>query len=361
MNTIEIRNELHAHPGISGAEQYAHALIVSELQPLHPTQLYANVGGYGVMAYFDKGAVATVALRADIDALPIGHRCGHDGHTAIMLQVADWVAHADLKYNVLLVFQPEEETGLGAAKMVQSGLMQRHGVRAVFGLHNLPGFPLGTVVLSRGTFAAASTGVIYSLQGRPTHASTPELGLNPGHAVALIIDHMAALSRKGDDLNDFRQSTLICCRIGQEAFGTSAGDAQVMFTLRAYTNEAMKLLLQEADNLVAEICKQEGIAFTRALREPFRATENTPQLVDQLYRIFLEKQDAEGSDVRLLQTPFRWSEDFADYLQVFPGAFFGIGSGEQQPELHHPDYDFPDALIAPAASCFETILKNIVI
>lgn len=357
MNATEIRHRLHANPGLSGAESFAHDLIVEQLTPLCPTMLYDHVGGFGVMAFFDKGAASTVALRADIDALPIGHRCGHDGHTAIMLQVADWVAATPLSCNVLLVFQPEEETGLGAAKMVESGIMQRHGVRAVFGMHNLPGYPLGTVVLNRGTFAAASTGVVYSLLGRPTHASTPELGLNPGHAVALLIDRIAALNRKGNSLSDFRQSTLICCRLGAEAFGTSAGSAELMFTLRAFTNAAMEQLQADADAIVNQVCQAEGLASTKALREPFHATENDPDWVDALLRIL----DDGSREVRLVQQPFRWSEDFAEYLRAFKGAFFGIGSGIDQPELHHPDYEFPDALISPAAQCFESLLKHIAI
>ena len=365
----EIRRQLHDHPGVSGREEYAHDIIVAELRKTNATTIYDHVGGYGVVAYWGSAnpEATTLAFRADTDALPIGHRCGHDGHTAVMLRFADVVASVFendkcFKHNVLLIFQPEEETGAGARKIVESGIMQRHGVKSVFGMHNLPGYPLGCAVLNRHTFAAASTGVVYTLQGRETHASTPEKGINPGLAIARIIERFAGLNVKTSDLDAFRQSTLICCRVGEEAFGTSAGRGEVMFTLRAYTNAAMESLLNDADTIVANVVGAAspvgGMTWRRELREPFKATENTTELVDRLESVFDDamKRDA-ICGLQTIDTPFRWSEDFAEYLSVFPGVFFGVGSGENQPELHHPDYDFPDALIEPMSRCFEVLLR----
>lgn len=365
-----LRNRLHEHPDVSGTEHYAHDAIVAELQQHHADKIHTHVGGYGVCAYWQmhSSGVDTIALRADIDALPIGHRCGHDGHTTILLRMAERLgryrlmdsADNPVRYNVLLIFQPEEETGKGAQKILSSGILQTYDVKAIFGLHNLPGFPLGTVVLERHTFAAASSGVKYHLKGRETHASTPEKGINPGLAAAEIITRFDSLNTAVSDLGGFRQSTLICCRVGEEAFGTSAGQGDVMFTLRAFTNDAMQKLMHTADAIVDEVCQRYGVEMAKELCEPFRATENTPALVDQLHQIFsLPNEYLRG--VQTLDTPFRWSEDFADYLQQIPGAFFGIGSGENQPELHHPDYNFPDALIDPAASCFDLIVKNIIV
>lgn len=349
---INLRHQLHLHPGVSGEEQYAHDVVVAELQKFNPDCLYKNIGGYGVVALWENTAhqsdAPTLAFRADIDALPSGHRCGHDGHTAIMLRFAEIVASTERKNNVMLILQPEEETGKGAKKIVQSGLMQKHNVRAVFGLHNIPGFEEGTIVLNRATFAAASCGVHYTLIGRQTHASTPEKGLNPGLAVAEIIKQFDGLN-KGSG----RQSTLVCCRVGEESFGTSAGKGEVMFTLRTRTNNAMSELTADADRIAVGAAEKYGLELEKRVREPFRATENTPQMVEQLEHIF------EGQNIVIQKTPFRWSEDFAEYLAVFPGAFFGLGSGENQPELHHPDYNFPDEIIEKGAKCFELIMNNI--
>ena len=359
-DVIEIRRQLHAHPGVSGDEGFAHDMIVGELRELRADAIHEHVGGYGVVAYWRStmGETKTIAFRADTDALPSGHRCGHDGHTAILLDFAHIVSSSARRYNIVLVFQPEEETGKGAKKIVASGLLERYHVDAVFGLHNLPGYAKGTVVLNKNTFAAASCGVIYRLIGRSTHASTPEMGLNPGLAIAEIITEMNRLNV--NTKNDLRQTTLICCRIGEEAFGTSAGRGEVMFTLRTLTNEGMDDLMRQVDGIVLDAAGKGGFELEKQLREPFRATENTPGMVEQLETILSSADDSGISSVVYAPT-FRWSEDFAEYLRVCGGAFFGLGSGETQPELHHPEYNFPDDIIGIGSKCFELIMNNIVI
>lgn len=342
----EIRHELHKHPQTAGNERFAHDMIVSHLQRLHPAKVYTHVGGYGVIAVWGEDPSApTVAFRADTDALPIGHRCGHDGHTAILLRLAELVDSLHFPFNILLLWQPAEETGTGSRAVLDSGILQQYNIQAFYALHNLPGYPLGTVVLCPRTFAAASTGVVYHLDGRETHASTPELGVNPGLAIAEIINRFNGFNGQN---GEFRQSTLICVHVGAPAFGTSAGHGEVMFTLRAFTNDEMERLLADANKTVDEVAHRHGLTVTRTLVEPFRATENNGDCVETVERAAGEVP----LRVRYQMEPNRWSEDFAEYLMVFKGAMFGIGSGERQPELHHPDYDFPDALIEPAAQLF---------
>lgn len=354
----EIRHQLHEHPQTAGDEQFAHDTIVKHLQGLHPSKVYTHVGGYGVIAVWEAqdshidtlthSHIPTIAFRADNDALPIGHRCGHDGHTTILLRLAELIDEHVSTYqriNILLLWQPAEETGTGSRAVLDTGILQQYNIKSFYALHNLPGYPLGTVVLCPRTFAAASTGVVYHLDGRETHASTPEMGLNPGLAIAEIINRFNGFN--GRD-GEFRQSTLICVRIGQPAFGTSAGHGEVMFTLRAFTNDEMEKLLAEANQAVEEVAARYGLTVSRSLVEPFRATENNGDCVEAI-----EKAAEEVPlRVRYQMEPNRWSEDFAEYLLEFNGAMFGIGSGEHQPELHHPDYDFPDALVEPAAQLF---------
>lgn len=356
MDCQQLRHNLHNHPGISGQEWYAHDLVVDALGTCRPDVVFEHVGGYGVVAVWGKEKSSpTIVIRGDIDALPIGHRCGHDGHTAILLQVAQWLGERGVPdgKNVILVFQPEEETGLGSQKILDVGILQQYNVKGCYGLHNLPGYPLGMVVLNRRTFAAASSGVIYRLMGRHTHASTPEKGINPGLAVAEIIQRFAALSSTPDaDTDTFRQSTLIAVRLGEEAFGTSAGEGEVMFTLRAFTNSTMEHLLAEAHQIVRQVADRYHLQHEYALREPFYATENHGDHVE-----FIEENC--GCRSQYVLSPFRWSEDFANYLIHFPGAMFGIGAGEKHVELHHPEYDFPDELIPLAANVFWNIIKEI--
>jgi len=355
MNFTDIRHDLHSHPGISGDESYAHNLIVRLLNDFHPDKVFSHVGGFGVIAVWgNQPSHPTIAIRGDIDALPIGHRCGHDGHTTILLQLAQTIATHGLPKgrNAMLIFQPEEETGMGAQKIIDAQILQQYNIRAIYALHNLPGFPLGTVVLNRHTFAAASTGIIYRLTGRSTHASTPEKGINPGLAVADIIKQFHLFNSHPDALGDeFRQSTLICVHLGQEAFGTSAGDAEVMFTLRAYTNSSMEQFMAQANRSAAEIASRHHLKIEHTLIEPFRATENNSLCVEHIEEVC-------GLDTRYVLTPFRWSEDFSNYLVHYPGAMFGIGAGEKHVELHHPEYDFPDQLIPIAAQVFYDILSD---
>ena len=369
-----IRHQLHEHPQTAGNEQFAHDTIIRHLQQLHPDKVYTNIGGYGVIAVWGKDPQKpTVAFRADTDALPIGHRCGHDGHTTILLRLAELIDNEELRmkndesataaidssfftlhssFNYLLLWQPAEETGTGSRAILDSGILQQYNICAIYGLHNIPGYPLGTVILCPRTFAAASTGVVYHLDGRETHASTPEFGVNPGLAVAEIVQRFAGFNNSGAE---FRQSTLICVHVGQPAFGTSAGHGEVMFTLRAFTNDEMERLIHDANSAVDEIAARHKLTVSRTLVEPFRATENNGDCVEAI------EKAAEDVPlrVRYQMEPFRWSEDFAEYLLEFRGAMFGIGSGEHQPELHHPDYDFPDALVEPAARLFFRLATGI--
>lgn len=298
--------------------------------------------------------------------------------------------------NIMLIFQPEEETGCGAEMMLKSGIMQRYDIRAIYGLHNIPGVPLGEILLSGDTFAAASVGVKYSITGRQTHASTPEKGLNPGMAVAEMIERFEELNSsrreqaaknsqnvqstsilpsiltpwrnksrnnqnvqsdqnvQKDPIADFTQSTLIGVQLGEEAYGTSAGSAEVMYTLRAFSNKRMEELRAEADAIAAEVCAKYGLQLAVCERDPFKATENDPELTDALEKTLTEA----GYSVRRMEKPFRWSEDFSNYLLNYKGSFFGIGAGEACPELHHPAYDFPDELIEPAAGAFYAIVNS---
>lgn len=343
------------HPQASGHEQYAHDRVVALLQSMAPTGLWTHVGGWGVVALWHVGAPVTIAFRADTDALPIGHRCGHDGHTAILLGLAQWVdSHVrQLRKNIMLIWQPEEETGYGAQKIVDSGLLQQYDVSAIFALHNLPGFELGAVVLNRHTFAAASVGVTYRFQGRPTHASTPELGLSPGLAVADAIRAFDAFNTGESQTDRFRQATLIHIDAGEPAFGTAAAQASLSFTLRAYTNKGMQEFRHQADALMAQLADRYGLGLSMSQCDPFMATENTPHIVDDVCKAALSG----NLEVTMIDKPFRWSEDFASYLAICPGCLMGIGAGVSHLELHHPDYDFPDDVMPQAVALFAAIAE----
>lgn len=368
---IQLRHELHRHPELSGNEANTHNTIVSFLERLKPTKLFTNVGGYGVVALFSKdGAKTTIAFRADIDALPINetlpipycsdtknvaHKCGHDGHTTILLRFAEKISQNPPSCNVVLIFQPEEETGKGAKKIMQTGLLQSLHIDMVFGFHNIPQQPNRMIVVRHNTFAAASAGFVAKLKGRQTHAAHPENGINPGLAVAEIIEKFDIYSRSHCKPECFQQSTLIYTRLGEVALGTSAGDAEIIFTLRAFSNKDMAEILHFASSTLSEIGSKYHLETSYEIQEDFPAVENDNELTDFMTNTAI----ANGYETTEPDTPFRWSEDFSQYLTEFRGAFFGIGSGLETKELHHPDYDFPDRIIEPASDFLLHIAHSI--
>ena len=355
---MEIRHYLHAHPELSGNEINTRQFIVDFLKEHNANAIFEQPDNNAVMAVFngsDKGR--NVAFRCDIDALPINetndvayksvntgvaHKCGHDGHTAILLKVAQTLSqHRPAKGNVILVFQPEEETGKGAAKIVKSGKLDELDVDMIFGFHNIPAFPWGEIITNDTTFAAASCGFIANIQGRQTHAAHPENGLNPALAVAEMITFLNDVNVKSNDIEHFRQATLIYTRIGSIAFGTSAGDADVMATLRTFTNTGMTSMVNIITEKFNDICKKHHLQVKYNLSDEFPAVENDLDCVKLIKRAAIEK----NHHLTELKEPFRWSEDFSQYLTKHKGAFFGIGAGENCPELHNPGYDFPDEIV----------------
>ena len=347
---LELRRQLFEHPQVSGKEIFAHKLILAQLAELHPDKVYNRIGGHGVIAVWGDETRPTVAFRADMDALPSGHRCGHDGHTTILLRFAQMIdaQRQNLKYTILLCFQPEEEIGTGASKIIRSDVLQKYDIKAFFGFHNLPGVKTGDMVFIRDTFASASTGLCLHLDGVETHASTPEKGKNPGAAVADIIGQMnRSTSPIGDvhNLDTYVQATLVGIKLGAENYGVAAGSAEVYYTIRAYNDNNLKDYLANVRYSATAISQRHNLVFHTSQHESFKALRNSPILVDHLIDIAKQKD----LTMHTLDEPFRWSEDFANYTLHWPCAYFGIGAGLKHPELHSPEYEFPDAIIESAA------------
>lgn len=371
---IALRHELHRYPELSGLEQETAGRIHAFLRPLKPGQLLTMVGGHGVVAIFDSGRPGPeVWFRADMDALPVNetthldyasenpgvsHKCGHDGHTAILAGLADFIAsHRPLKGRVLLLFQPAEETGQGAAVMLKALTVKGYSADFSFALHNLPGYPLNTVIVRNGTFAAASRGMVIRLKGKTSHASEPEKGMSPVAVMARLMVDLPGLSSNGElkGYRDFVLLTLIYGNLGSPAFGTSPGEAVLMATLRAYQNEDMEELCARATELVRRHSDAAAMGCEISFAEEFPATVNHPEAV-------LHVRDAAGSlGLPLIEAglPFRWSEDFAHFALESKAALFGIGAGTDHPPLHHPDYDFPDAVIPTGLELWKSIYMKL--
>ncbi|KAF0203697.1 MAG: hypothetical protein FD170_770 [Bacteroidetes bacterium] len=367
---IKIRHQLHQFPELSGSETETTLYISALLNELKPDLLQKGADEKGVWAVFDSGKPGPAVLfRADIDALPINetsdlpyasanqgvsHKCGHDGHAAILAGFASQVAkNRPEKGKLILLFQPAEETGMGAKSILENPDFNKLKPDYCFAMHNLPGFPVSGAVVRIGTFAAASSGMIIKLKGRTSHASEPEKGQSPASVMAQLMSGLPGLTRNGNagKFNDFVMLTLIHANMGKPSFGTSPGEAVLMATLRAYLNEDMEYLCKLAEEMVAKASQSAGLDFEISYTEEFPATINHEEPVEMVTEAAKETGTALISAI----LPFRWSEDFAHFGLQSKAVLFGIGAGENHPPLHHPDYDFPDQIIPVALKMWEAV------
>jgi amidohydrolase len=366
----DLRRELHRHPELSGSEAETAARICRFFEPLQPDDVIKGLGGHGAAFVFSGAEPGpTVLLRCELDGLPIrelnrvahrstvdgrSHACGHDGHMAILASVGQTLsAVRPPKGRVVLLYQPAEENGGGAEAVIRDPRFSTIRPDFVFALHNLPGFPFGTVVVRTGTFCCASRGVVVSLEGTPAHAAQPETGTSPARAMCRImksIDDLPARLGVGDEI---AFATIVGARLGaDDAFGTAPGEARVMATLRSETDETLKRMVEQLEKSVRRIATLHGLRHDVAFCDDFVATVNSRKAVDVVRRA------ASGRPVEVLEGPFRWSEDFGRLTALAEGAVFGIGAGEETPALHNPAYDFPDELIPLGAAVFEEIIRE---
>ncbi|KAJ4459813.1 putative peptidase M20 [Paratrimastix pyriformis] len=391
---LELRHELHLNPSLSFEEKPTVDRIVSFLQAggVSADQLHRLVGGCGLLAVFGtkKTESPSICFRADIDALPINemagipwastvpnvsHKCGHDGHTAIMCAVAlTLVQHPPQHGQVILCFQPSEERGEGA-KLMRSdpGWDPLVGSAPIYGLHNIPGAPLAAVLTRRGVFASASRGLNIRLEGRVAHAATPEKGCSPVLAMTGIIHALLGLPSMSLAFGNACKVTVVHAALGTpDAFGTSPASAVVQATLRTHSNEDMVHLTAQVAHLLPSVptvhvdstvmpimairigsglAAAHGVTMTHSIVDDFPAQVNDPKGVELVERA----ARAAGLSTEELATPFAWSEDFSNYPR---GTFFGLGAGPTCPPLHDLQYDFPDELIAHGARVFLGILQQ---
>lgn len=367
----QVRRHIHAHPELSGQEHQTAGFVFDQLQILSPAELWREVGGTGVVATFaSKKEGLHLLFRAELDALPIvesndfphrsthpgvSHKCGHDGHTTVLLGLAKLLSQSETwRGKVSLLFQPAEETGAGALAMLTDVRMQALQVDQAYAFHNLPGYPLGQIIVKSGAFTPAVQSLILQLQGHTAHAAEPENGRNPALALAEILQHAKSLENPNPTATNFRLLTPVYIQLGEKAYGVSAGEGEVHFTLRAWTKERMDTLLDEMLRGVEEIAKREHLQWSHSWTDSFRANFNQQDLVERI------RSSAEANDYAIheMEQALKWGEDFGAFTEIFPAAMFGVGAGVHSPALHHEDYDFPDALIEVGVRMFWGIINQ---
>ncbi len=363
----DLRRRLHAAPEVSGEERETAALIAATLAKLAPTRLETNLGGHGVAACFGPDADDnSITLRAELDALPIEeqtgaphassrpgvmHACGHDGHMASLVEVARRLAVSPPTRRVTLLFQPAEETGEGAAAVIADPRWPAIRGRRAFAYHNDPGRPLGQVALREGVMACASIGLRIELLGATAHTSLPERENSAALVAARFIQRVSTRPTPNEPL---QMTTIAHANVGEPTFGVSPGAATVHVTCRGQTTELRDAQAARVRALARELAAER---FEARIDEhnPFVSTHNDARAASAVR----DAAAAAGLDAVTLPAPQRWSEDFGRLIDDAPdaGALFLLGSGEDQPPLHDPRFDYPDTLTPIAADILERIAR----
>ena len=364
------RKHLHAHPEVSEFEFETAEFIKNYLEQNTTCDNIIPVAKTGVLAVFEGSEPGeTTLLRADTDALPIqeinefahkstnpgvSHKCGHDGHTVMMLGVAHALsAHPPAKGRVLLLFQPAEENGMGAPGVIADPEFQKFGIDRVFALHNLPGHPKGEILTRNGVFNANVTSMIITLQGKTSHAAEPEHGINPAAAIAEITLAIDKLNNNYPEQDDFFNIVPVYATLGEKAYGISAGYGELHLTYRAWNGTLVNQQWNSIEALAGEISEKHGLKLAITRTQDFNESRNDASCVD------IVRQAAQNGSLGQseLPAPMKWGEDFGLFTQTWPGAMFGLGSGVDTPALHNPDYDFPDDITENGIRIFEQVVR----
>ena len=369
---VAFRHKLHRMPELSREEAQTAQEIRAVLAATNPDRLITGLGGHGIAAVYEGAQPGpTVMIRAELDGLPIeeisgipyrsavpgkGHLCGHDGHMTILTGLARLLGRRRPQHGrAVLLFQPAEEDGSGAAAVVADPRFRELTPDFAFALHNLPGLALGKVALAEGPVNCASRGMRIVLNGKTAHASMPETGISPVSVVAELMPALTALGRGGPLDEDFAMVTITHAKIGEPAFGVAPARAEIWATLRTLTDETMEELCVSAEHLVLSAATQKGLSVEISHDDIFQHCENAPEAVAHLRRAL----DEEGIAHDRGDLPMRASEDFGRFGHRASAAMFFLGAGENHPSLHNPDYDFPDDLIGIGTRVFMRAIRNL--
>ena len=369
----QIRHQLHRNPELSLKELATAELVAMRLGEWG-YEVTRNVGGHGVVGRLRQGeGTGSVSLRADMDALPIleenssahasrnagvMHACGHDGHTTMLLGAARQLATTrNFSGTVNLVFQPAEEAGRdsGAQRMIADGLFERFPCDAIFGLHNHPGYPVGTFMFGSGPFMSASDRVFITVHGRGGHAARPHLTVDPILiAGSLVMALQSVVSRNIDPT----QTAIVT--IGSLNSGMASNvipeSASMGLSVRSFNPEVRDRLQERITDLVTQHVHGYGGSVE------INYERGCPVLVNSVTETAFALQVASelvGAEHTVSPFgPVTGSEDFAYYLQHRPGCFLRLGNGESSAMVHNARYDFNDQNLTVGAAYWTRLAER---
>ena len=368
-----IRRDLHAHPELCYEEERTADVVAAKLTEWG-IPVSRGLGKTGVVGIIKNGSSSrAIGLRADMDALPMQeintfphasrhpgkmHACGHDGHTAMLLGAAHHLAHSrNFDGTVYLVFQPAEEGGAGARSMIEDGLFEKCPMEAIYGMHNWPGAPVGTMSVTPGPMMASSNEFHVTIRGKGAHAAQPHKGTDPVMVAVQLAQSWQTIITRNKSPLDTAVISITQIHAGS-ATNVIPDEARLVGTVRTFTTEVLDLI----ESRMEEIARHTAAAF--GAEAEFKFKRNYPPLVNH------EKETAFAVDVMRAVVgadkvdarvePTMGAEDFAFFLQAKPGCYVFIGNGDGDHRdgghglgpcvLHNGSYDFNDKLLPIGAS-----------
>jgi hippurate hydrolase len=370
------RQDLHAHPELQYDVHRTAATVAEKLKSFGCDEVVTGIGRTGVVGVIRGGKPGhgigrkVIGLRADMDALPIEeandlpykstipgkmHACGHDGHTAMLLGAAKYLAETrNFAGTAVLIFQPAEEGGGGGRAMVNDGLMDRFAIEEVYGMHNFPGMPVGRFAIRPGPLMASADSLTIEVEGRGGHAARPHLAIDPVLVGAQIVNGVQSIvSRNVDPLKSAVVS--ICMFHTGSTDNVIPQTAQLRGTARTLAPEVRDFVEKRLHEVIEGTARLHGATARLSYRRGYPVLENHER---QAAFAAAVAGEIVGSDkVETAMPPVMGAEDFSYMLQARPGAFIFMGNGDTAP-LHHPAYNFNDDAIPAGTSYWARLVET---
>ena len=369
------RRDIHEHPELLYEVHRTAAFVADRLREFGCDEVVTGLGRTGVVGVIKgrkpagKNDNKVIGLRADMDALPIEeatdlpyasknaglmHACGHDGHTAMLLGAARYLAETrNFAGDAVVIFQPAEEGGAGAKAMINDGLMDRFKIEQVFGMHNTPGLPVGAFAIRSGPMMAATASIDIKIEGHGGHAARPHKTIDSLLVGTQLVSALqSVVSRNVDPLESAVLS--ICEFHAGNARNVIAQTAILRGTVRTLTKETAELVEKRVREIVAGVALMTGAKVDLDYVHGYPVTVNHPSQTD--FAIQVAKEIA--GDNKVHETPpMMGAEDFSYMLEARPGAFIFCGNGDTA-GLHHPAYNFNDEAIVFGTSYWVKLVEN---
>ena len=368
----EWRQDLHTHPELGFEEHRTSDVVAAKLESFG-IEVHRGLAGTGVVGVLKSGSSdRTIGLRADMDALPIlergendrphrsvndgvMHACGHDGHTTMLLGAAKYLAETkNFDGTVHFIFQPAEEGKGGGDKMVQEGLFDQFPCETVFGMHNIPGIPVGSFAVSPGPMMAARDNFEITIKGKGSHGAMPHHGVDP----VLVGAHMVMALQSITSRNLSPQKALVLSVTqfhAGHAFNVVPDDMVLRGTCRVFDPEVQNSLPERITKIMEGVCATFGASAELNYIKGYPATINDPEQAE--IAAVIAGRVAGEERVDRDPTPMMGAEDFSYMLNQRPGAYIWAGNGDTA-GVHHPDYDFNDAGLPHGASFWAQLVED---